>query len=350
MKSPAGPSRARRPVARKQVQLNLRRTPTWPEEEELDESGGHFWKWFAVVLLAHLLVLLVAVVLFHTRSAKPPIDFIQIVPAGDLAKGTPGAQAAHQLAPTPPAPSHPVASTPVPAPPVPVKPVPEKPKIHHVVPPVPPKVAPIVTPDALEPVAPVKPPTPKVAKVEPAKPKIKIDLSHLVDAPDTDDPKPVKIKPKVHPKKAAHPAHDTPAADPTEAETSGLSPAEVARKIGEKLTAEGTDKGTTTGPNGSTHSKAGEFADFYQSIHDQVMTKWSVPNSVDQTAIDPIVRIHVEKDGRVPADRVTLERSSNNPAFDQSALEAARGMGYTLQPLPDGCPPDISITFNLRQQ
>ena len=40
----------------------------------------------------------------------------------------------------------------------------------------------------------------------------------------------------------------------------------------------------------------------------------------------------------MPAERVKLIHSSGNPAFDQSALDAARGMGYTLQPLPDGLP------------
>jgi TonB family protein len=346
MKSPAGQPRARRPVQRKQVQLNLRRTPTWPEDEnKLDEPGGNFWKWFAVVLLAHLVAFAILLIFFHARSAQPPPEFISLMPAGDLAKGTPGAQAAQKIAPTTPAPSHPATSTPVPTPPAP-----EKPKIQHVTPPAPtPKPPPILKDDAREQAPPVKPVPPKPVKVEPAKPKIKIDLSQLVDAPDTDQPKPVKVKPKVHPKKIVK-AQEKPSHDATDSETDGMTEAQVAKKLGAKLAAEGTDKGTITGPNGSTHSKANEFADFYQSIHDQVMTKWSVPNLVDDTAIDPIVRIHVEKDGRVPADRVTLERSSNNPAFDQSALAAARSMGYTLQPLPDGCPPDISITFNLRQQ
>ena len=351
--SPAGQPRARRPVQRKQVQLNLRRTPTWPEDEnQVDDSGSSFWKWFAVVLLAHVLIVAVLLILFHSRAPKPPVDFISLMPSGDLAKGAPGAQAAHKISPTNPAASHPVNETPIPPPPTPV---PEKPKVQHVVPPAPtPVPPPILKDDAREQAPPVKPTPPKPAppkkaKVEPAKPKIKIDLSQVVDIPDSDEAKPVKPKPKVHPKKTVK-AQEKPAHDATDSETDGMTEAQVAKKLGEKLAAEGTDKGTTTGPNGSTHSKANEFADFYQSIHDQVMTKWSVPNSVDETAIDPIVRIHVEKDGRVPADRVTLERSSNNPAFDQSALEAARGMGYTLQPLPDGCPPDISITFNLRQQ
>jgi TonB family protein len=345
MKPPAGQPRARRPVQRKQVQLNLRRTPTWPEEDELDEPRGNFWKWFAVVLLAHVVALAVLLIIFHTHTPKPPPEFISLLPSGDLAKGTPGAQAAPKIAPTTPKSSH--TSTPMPPVPTPVKPVPDKPKVHHVIPPTPaPKPPPILKDDAREQAPPVKPPPPpKIAKVEPAKPKIKVDLSQLVNAPDADEPKPVKAK--VHPKKITHPEehHE----DAVESENDGLTPAQVAAKLGAKLRAEGSDKGTTTGPDGSTHSKASDFSGFYQSIHDQVMNKWSVPNSVDQTALDPIVRIHVEKDGHVPADRVTLERSSNNPAFDQSALEAARSMGYTLQPLPDGCPPDISITFNLHQ-
>ena len=216
-------------------------------------------------------------------------------------------------------------ATPVPPPPTPV---PEKPKIHHVIPPTPAPTAkppPIIKDDAREQAPPVKPkpvkPTPpKVAKAEPAKPKIKVDLSHLVDAPDTDEPTPVKAKPKVHPKKTTH-TEEKPARDAVESENDGLTrpprwPASWARSWRPRA----PTRARRPGPNGSTHSKANEFADFYQSIHDQVMSKWSVPNTVDDTAIDPIVRIHVEKDGRVPADRVTLERSSNNPAFDQSAL------------------------------
>jgi TonB family protein len=352
MKSPAGQPRARRPVPKRPVQLNLRRTPTWPEEDELHEPRGNFWTWFAIIFLVHVVGLVVLLILFHSRTPKPPEAFMEVFqPPGDVAKGTAGQQAAHKISPTTPAPSHPVVATPVPPPPTPVKPEPVKPKVEQVIPPTPkPAPPPIIKDEASEQAPPVKPPTPKPVKVEPPKPKIKVDLSRLVDAP-TDDQPPPKIKPKVHPKKIVKPAQARPdAAAETESETSGLSPAEVARRIGDKLRAAGVEQGRTDGPNGSTHSTASDFADFYQSIHDQVMNKWSEPNLVDETAIDPVVQIHIEKNGRVPAGLVKLLRSSNNPAFDQSALEAARAMGRTLQPLPDGCPPDISITFNLRQQ
>lgn len=342
MKSPAGQPQARRPVQKKPVQLNLRRTPTWPEENELDEPGGNFWKWFALVCLLHVVVITILLIIFHSRAPKPPTDFIQVFqPTGDLAKGTPGKQSAPKIAPTTAAPSHPVAATPVPTPPKPVPVKPVKPKVQHVTPPVPtPKPPPIIKEHASEQAPPVKPP----------KPRIKVDLSHLVDAPAADQPPP-KARPKMHPKKPVKRTEAKPDRDAdVESDTSGLSREQVARELGDKLKAAGTEQGRTEGPNGSTHAKANEFADFYQAIHDQVMSKWSSPNLVDETAIDPIVQIHIEKSGRVPADRVKLLRSSNNPAFDQSALAAARNMGYTLQPLPDGCPPDISITFNLRQQ
>jgi TonB family protein len=350
MKSPAGQHRAPRPAQKKPVQLNLRRTPTWPEEDELGEPRGNFWNWFAVVFLIHVVGVVVLLFLFHSRATKPPEQFMQVFqPPGDLAKGTAGKQAAPKIAPTTAAPSHPAAATPVPPPPTPE---PVKPKVQHVTPPTPtpkPTPPPIIKDTATEQAEPIKPLPPKPVKVEPPKPKIKIDLSRLVDAPASDEPPP-KIKPKVHPKKTVKPTQAKPDNDDAESETSGLSREQVARELGNKLKAAGVEQGRTDGPNGSTHSTASDFADFYQSIHDQVMAKWSEPNLVDETAIDPVVQIHIDKSGRVPAELVKLLRSSNNPAFDQSAMEAARGMGRTLQPLPDGCPPDISITFNLRQQ
>jgi TonB family protein len=339
MKSPAGKPRARRPVQKKPVQLNLRRTPTWPEDDNDLQRGPdvHFWKWFALVFLLHIIAFVLLIIFFNHRP-NPPVEFMSLLPPGDVVKGTPGTQSAHKISPTTAAPSHTAPATPTP-PPTPVTPTPPKPKVQKVQPPKPP---PIITPNATTPAPPVKPKPPKP-------PKVKVDLS-LQDAPDVDQPPPPKpVKPKHHPKKVTHKPDDTPIGA-TDSDTQGLSRDEVAQKLGDKLNASGVENAQKTGIDGSDHGKANEFQDFYQSIHDQVMGKWSVPNFVDDTAIDPIVQIHVDKDGRVPAELVTLKRSSNNPAFDQSALEAARSMGYTLQPLPDGCPPDISITFNLRQQ
>jgi outer membrane biosynthesis protein TonB len=334
MKQPAGPVRARRSVPKKPVQLNLRRNAA-PAEDELDDKPGNFWKWFALVFLAHVVVLIVLMLVFRNNSTPPPVQMISLLPPGDVAKGSPGAQAAPKLGATTPAPSHAhsMADTP-PAPVTPPAPKPAKPKVHHVKP-TPVKPPPIVKDNA--------PPITPTVKPTPPKPKIKVDLSQLVDAPDTIPPP--KLKPKPHVKKTVRPPDDSPDRDQADSPTSGLSKDEVAQKLGAKLKAEGVDQGVTSGPSGAPDGKANDFADFYASLRDQVMNKWSIPNLSDATAVDPIVRIHVEKDGRVPPESVTLERSSNNQVYDESALTAARSIGYTLQPLPDHCPPDISITF-----
>jgi TonB family protein len=338
MKSPAGKPRARRPVQKKPVQLNLRRTPTWPEENDLErQPDGNFWRWFALVFLLHIIAFVLLVLFFHNRS-KPPQEFMTLLPPGDVVKGTPGIQAAPKLSPTTSAPSHTAPAKPTPPP----TPTPPKPKVQKVQPPTP-KPPPILTDTAKTPAPPVKPKPPK-----PQPPKVKVDLS-LMDAPDAAQPAPKPVKLKHHLKKVPHKPDDTPVGA-SDSDTQGLSRDEVANKLGDKLKATGVENAQKTGIDGSDHGKVNDFQDFYLSIHDQVMSKWSVPNFVDDTAIDPVVQIHVDKDGRVPAELVTLKRSSNNPAFDQSALAAARSMGYTLQPLPEGCPPDISITFNLHQQ
>jgi TonB family protein len=334
MKQPAGHVRVRRAVPKKPVQLNLRRNLA-PEEDELHDRPSNFWKWFVLIFCIHVVGFIVLLLIFRGNS-KPPIQFISLLPAGDIAKGTPGIQMAPKLGPTTPAPSHAAPAAP-PMPVVPPAPTPAKPKLQHVKP-VPVKLPPILKDDA-PPVTPVVKPTPPA----PAKPKIRVDLSHLVDAPGTAAPPP-KLKPKLHPAKMVRPPDDSPEKETT-SDTSGLSKEEVAAKLGDKLKAAGVDKGVTTGPSGSPNSKANPFADFYAALRDQVMNKWEIPNLSDETAVDPVVRIHVEKDGRVPPESVTLERSSNNKVYDDSALAAARAIGYTLQPLPDGCPPDISITF-----
>jgi TonB family protein len=203
-------------------------------------------------------------------------------------------------------------------------------------PPVPVPVKPkpvIIKPDAPD-VAAIKPPPPK-----PAVKLTKADLN-LADAPSPDKP----VKSKTHPKKKTTVATN---ADPSSPDTTGLSKEEIAAKLGQKLEQAGAVNQTAVGQDGSDHSQANQYQDFYRMIHDQVMGQWHHPNLVDETAVNPVVKIHVEKDGRVPPELVTLEQSSGNPDYDQSALDAARGLGYLLQPLPDGCPPDISINFKL---
>jgi outer membrane biosynthesis protein TonB len=178
-------------------------------------------------------------------------------------------------------------------------------------------------------------------KPKPVK-KVKVDL-HLVELPaDGDESAPA---PKPHRKTPTLDRDHI--ADDDAPDTSGLSKDQIAARLGKKLEAAGVSHADHTGPSGDPNGTSNPFADFYASINRQTMDKWQNPDAADQQAVNPVVEIHVEKDGRVPADRVYLKSGSGNQAIDESALNAARSLGYTLQPLPDGCPPDISITFEL---
>jgi TonB family protein len=340
MKPPGGYAQPRRKAApKKQVRLNLRRaaSPPPPGDELGHRQRSNFWKWFVLVALLHLLVF--TLVLWHYRPAAtpPPPEFISLVPEGDTVKGTPGTQAAPKIGATTPAPAHHQSTTPTP--PEPPQTAPPPSAVVE-----PPSVAPkpVIHDETAPSLAQAKP-KPK----KPPKPKVKVDL-HLADGPMPAAEKPVK--PKHHKKPVQPPADDRQdARDAADSDNMGLSKEQIAARLGDKLKAAGIDNATQTGVSGSHDSHASEFSDFYASIHDQVMNKWENPNIADPQAVNPVIQIHVEKDGRVPVEGVTLLQSSGNPTIDDSALAAARSLGYLLQPLPDRCPPDISITFKLAQ-
>jgi TonB family protein len=336
MKSSAGYVQPRRLTAQKKlVQLSLRRTASRTDDEFGTQPKSHFWKWVGLVALLHVLVIsTVGWFYWASPAPTPPESFISLLPEGDVTKGTPGTQEAAKVGASTPAIHHtappPAAAFQPPAPPV-IKQVQPKPVIEE-------PDAPTVVQEKT--VTPPKPVTPK--------PKVKVDLN-LADGPVPLTNKPLKPTPS-HLKKTVTTTETANATDrPAVAspDDTGLSREEIAKKLGQKLQAAGVANATHIGPSGSEHAQANPFADFYLSVRDQVMSKWERPNLDDESAINPEVRIHVENDGRVPPESVTLVRSSGNPAYDDSALAAARSLGQLLQPLPDGCPPDISITFKL---
>jgi len=343
MKHPTGYAKPRRvaaPQSRKKVRLDLKRRPTPVPEEELGlQQKSSFWKWVGLVALLHVLVIgIVGLVYSWTPAPKPPEQFISLLPEGDVVKGTPGAQEAHKLGATTPAPTaHHHTSTPPP------KTATAKPK------PVIPK--PLLPPPTIEPLTPsnlaVDKPTPKPPPPKPTPPKVKVDLT-LADGPtpavDKPKPKPHHDKPVVKPTDESQDEnHDA----ETNPDSTGLSKEQIAEKLGEKLDSAGIKDAKNTGTSGAANAHPNSFADFYASIRDQVMSQWQSPDLADETAVNPIVQIHVEKDGQVPPESVHLIQSSGNPAYDDSAVAAAKNLGYLHEPLPDGCPPDIPITFKL---
>lgn len=344
----AQPRRLARPRKKRQDahQLDLRprsKREREPQGEIEIESKNTFWKWVGIVALVHL-VAIILFGLFHDSTPKPtpPEQMISLVPPGDVVKGTPGPTEAPKLGPTTPAPTKAAPPPEAVHPPTPVQPKPA---------PVKPKPKPVVKADVPKPV-PDKPVVEKPVvektvadKPTPPKPKVKVDLT-LADGPAP--AKPV-TKPKTHKKPVTTTTTDDSSARDTTSnpDTDGLSKDQIAQKLGQKLKASGVENAVNHGASGSKAGQTNPFQDFYLSVRDQVMNKWVSPNLADETAVTPEVTIHVEKDGRVPPELVTLTRSSGNQAYDDSALAAAKSLGYLLQPLPDGCPPDIHINFKL---
>ena len=336
MKPTAGYAKPRRSATPRtaipgKTRLNLQRLPK-PDPRDETETGpkSNFWKWVLLVTLFHLIVIGLVYYIYESAPApKPPDQFISLLPQGDTVKGTPGAQKAHKLGPTtsaamikhtaaPPPPSSAAAVKPI-SPPKPITP------------------PPVLRPEPSS-IAALDKPTP------PKPPKVKVDL-HLADAPPTTENKPVP-KPKHHAKKPAEKPADDDDTD-SDHQSAGLSKEEIAAILGDKKDDAGVKNAVKSGTSGSANAHPNSFADFYAAIRDQVMSQWESPNLTDETAVNPIVEIHVEKDGRVPPESVHLVQSSGNATYDDSALTAAKSLGYLHEPLPDGCPPDIPITFKL---
>ncbi len=338
MKHTAGYAKPRRMTAPpRRTRLDLQRRPKpEPEDDIGQQQNKTFWKWVLLVALLHVAVILgTYVFVLFAPPAKPPEQFITLLPPGDTVKGTPGIQEARKVgATTHAAPAHHAA----PPPPTPAV---ETPRV--VTPPAAVKPPPIpIMKDNAPPIVPAKPVPPKPAT--PPKPKVKVDLEEVVrsDAAATDPtPKPAKHHAK-KPVKKPDDAQDDAESSP---DNTGLSKEEIAAKLGEKLNASGVKDALKSGASGSDHGKDNSFGEFYAMVHDQVMEQWTLPNQVDDAAVNPVVEIHVEKDGHVPPELVHLVTSSGNQAYDDSALQAAEHLGYLREPLPDGCPPDISITF-----
>jgi hypothetical protein len=347
MKHPTGSVRPRRlassqsPKARKKVRLDLKRAPQPESDPELGlEKKSSFWKWVTLVALLHLLVIAIVCLVYQmTPVPKPPEQFISLLPEGDVVKGTPGAQQAHKLGPTTAAATvhhHHTESKPPPTrPPVAVAP----PKL-------------LLPPPTLQPPPPAaialnKPTSLPPPKPAPPKPKVKVDLT-LADGPEQPVDKPKKHQPKKPVVKPTEEADDQDSAD--NPDSTGLSKEQIAAQLGEKLDAPGVKDANHTGTSGSTNTRENAFKDFYLQIAQQVMDQWHNPSAIGNIPETPVgIHIYVEKDGHIRPGSVYLTRSCGNSVYDDSAIATVNSLGYLHEPLPEGCPPDISINVKPAQ-
>jgi TonB family protein len=336
MKPTAGYAKLRRMTEPpRRTRLNLQRRPRPEPEDELDaQRRGTFWKWVLVVALLHLLVITGACVYYlFMPAAKPPEQFISLLPPGDTVHGSPGRQEAHKLgAHTPAAPSHHAAPPP---------PAEAQPQPTPVTPPQEKSEPPPILKDNAPPVKTEKPQKPrKLEKPKPAKPKVKVDLNEVERSVGPAATKPAKHHAK-KPVKKPEDAQDDADSSP---DNSGLTKQQIADKLGEKLEAEGSHNAQKYGDSGAPDGHKNKFQDFYDMIAEQVRDAWNSPMSAAET--EPIVSMRVERDGRVAPESVQLITSSGDAAYDDAAVATVKRLGYLHEPLPDGCPPVITIHFN----
>jgi TonB family protein len=348
-----------------------------------DPGNDHLWRWVGWVALAHVVVLLVFLLMGLFKPAPPKEQqWIDLMPSGSLTHGTPAGTAPSAALHTnttashtqphhtstarleteeTPLPSHPIAHSPTPAlhhiseehtPVSSESPQPTPHRRHHETEdpshtvPTPSAVRPAPTIHHSPTPHPVKTPPPvelqEVTRVVPAA------APEATEAPErhaSATPRPTEHHHHTPSPEPQHTAQD----EPRDTTPDAPSQEEITRLLQQHTSTAnpaGVSQATHSGPSGVANGHANEFGPFYASIRDQIYDAWQAPGTPDGHAVSPVVQIHVEPDGRVPAEQVVLVRSSGNADYDNSALAAARSLGKLHQSLPAGCPPDIKVTFD----
>lgn len=322
-------------------------------------SREYFRRTLVWVALVHLVAILFLGLWSLSRPKPPkPIEFINMLPVGNLVHGRPGPSegpvVGKQFQPAAPAP--PAPSTPAPTPPQPK--APEPPPAPEPEPVKAPEPTPEPTPAPKTPPDPSswsqekpktkksdKPDKPSTPKPEKTKPKIKIDLTE-VDRPGTSSSHASTQIAKSHPSQVNG---TEPGGTGTAREgVKGMTKEGIAERLGKELHASGVDKAVGIGPSGSPNGTGtGENSWYYSLIRDQMYQSWNLPIALAGKKLQTLIRIFVEKNGSI--SKVELVRSSGNKEHDDSALAAVHRVGRIREPLPDGMDGSIDINFRLTE-
>jgi len=182
-----------------------------------------------------------------------------------------------------------------------------------------------------------KPPTPAPKKPEPKKPEPKKPEPKKPEPkkPEPKSPEPKKPEPKPAPKPTPKPA-PKPAPKPESKPAPSSARDELARIAAEELSTVTPQQPQAAATATEATATASEMsASFVALIQQTVVNYWSRPPSA-RNGMEVELAIQLVPTGEVVS--VTIIRSSGNPAFDNSAVNAVRKAGAfpELQKLPDG--------------
>lgn len=196
-----------------------------------------------------------------------------------------------------------------------------------------PTVSPTPTPVTTPAPRPSITPVPKPSSKPTAKPSPKPSPKKITEA---------KATPKPSPKRSATPSATAKKEDEARKESVKVAPAN-ADSAGEQS--------DSTGPGGGV--RASEFSWYGKMLHDRFYSEWIQPTTsvAIGTKISVVVRIRIEKDGRV--SNFTVVKPSGNVVVDESVAAVAARVTQ-VDPLPRGLGSgayyEVKINFELNPE
>jgi len=303
--------------------------------------------------MIHFVVLGIIVMLTKGEAKKTkPLTIIQLLPQGDLVKGTPlpktaqslsqpaSPRTASQTPPSPPTPPQP------PPPPEPVKtqqPKPDPQSQHQqATPPPSPVVTPFTQPKAVkEKTAPTTKPAPK---------PVKVNLKEVArELPkDKKETKKTSAQAVTHSPTAQPNSQTSSQAEVVSLPSTGASAGDIKDRLHGKLGKAGVSSASANGQSGvPTGSAAPSEANaYYTLIRDIYYDVWHQPPSLANKKLSTTLKIRINKNGEILSFQT--QQSSGNKAMDESVLTAAKTVKTIGSPLPDVLGSDfaeISILF-----
>lgn len=289
-----------------------------------------FWRNVTLIALAHV-GLLIAFVRWNRERHAPEVQQIVWMDAGTTAAAEAGS--AENLAEQTPAPSAQFSPSP---------------ELEPEPPALPPAPSDISLPTASPQPTPTPVATPKPAATAVPKPKATPKPSPKTSPKST--PKPKKPVPKPLPHKTPSSAEVNARAEAAARKKSAEKAARLAREKAGEPTGNGSAVGS--GGQGNGAAAAADYAWYGNMLHDRFYGEWAQPTSVVTAGakISALVRIRIEKDGRVSAFEIA--QPSGNVVVDESVAAVAQRV-TRVDPLPRGLGGDhydVKINFELNPE
>ena len=297
-------------------------------------KDSRFWRNVTLIALAH--VALIAGLIRWSVEARSSSNVQSVVWLGDVG----GASAA----------TEPMTGEPQP-PKLSPSPEPRRPKSDEAE-----KQEPLLTAARSEIELPTPTPTPTSTPKPPATPTAKLKATPKPAPKPTPKPTPKKpVLAKASPKAKSSPTKSTEKAKQTDANAEKKKIAKAASAKNGSSSQDSTGKGSSAGKGGHAGGgkSASEFGWYGNMLHDRFYSAWIQPTTTvaSGTRISTLVRVRIEKDGRV--SNFEIIKPSENIVVNESVAAIAKRVTQVDPPpagLGNGDHYDVRINFELNTE